>query len=121
MIKYTSKINKIRTFALSLVFIGIIIMYAGLFFKTSFVVMSIFMVVGFIATIASAGVYFWIGMISTQAVQVVCPNCGKVTKVLGRVDACMSCNQPLTMDKSLEGEEFDEKYNSKRQMRKENR
>jgi Zinc-ribbon containing domain len=121
MIKYTSKINKIRTFALSLVFIGIIIMYAGLFFKTSFVVMSIFMVIGFIATIASAGVYFWIGMISTQAVQVVCPNCGKVTKVLGRVDACMSCNQPLTMDKGLEGKEFDEKYNSKREMRKENR
>jgi hypothetical protein len=121
MIKYTSKINKIRTFALSLVFIGIIIMYAGLYFSTNFILMSIIMFIGFFAVLASAGVYLWIGMISTQAVQVVCPNCGKVTKILGRVDACMSCNEPLTMDKNLEGKEFDEKYNSKRAMRKENR
>nr|WP_205727416.1 YgzB family protein [Fictibacillus aquaticus] len=118
MIKYTSKINKIRTFALSLVFIGIIIMYAGLFFKSSFLLMSLFMIVGFLAVIGSSGVYFWIGMISTQAVQVVCPNCGIVTKVLGRADACMSCNQPLTLDKDLEGLEFDEKYNSKKYQKK---
>ena len=31
MAKYSSKINKIRTFALSLVFIGFIIMYVGVF------------------------------------------------------------------------------------------
>lgn len=118
MIKYTSKINKIRTFALSLVFIGIIIMYAGIFFRSHFLLMSLFMLIGFLATLASAGVYFWIGMISTNAVQVECPNCGKVTKVLGRADACMSCNQPLTLDKDLEGLEFDEKYNSKRAMKR---
>ncbi|MFC7372314.1 YgzB family protein [Fictibacillus iocasae] len=118
MIKYTSKINKIRTFALSLVFIGIIIMYAGLFFKSSFLLMSLFMIIGFLAVIGSSGVYFWIGMISTQAVQVVCPSCGIVTKVLGRADACMSCNQPLTLDKNLEGLEFDEKYNSKKYQKK---
>ncbi|MCK6255771.1 YgzB family protein [Fictibacillus sp. WQ 8-8] len=118
MIKYTSKINKIRTFALSLVFIGIIIMYAGIFFRSHFILMSLFMLIGFLATLASAGVYFWIGMISTNAVQVVCPNCGKVTKVLGRADACMACNQPLTLDKDLEGLEFDEKYNSRRAMKK---
>jgi hypothetical protein len=112
-IKYTSKINKIRTFALSLVFIGIIIMYIGLYFQTNVVVMSLFMLFGFLATMASAGVYFWIGMLSTKAVQVECPNCKKVTKVLGRVDACMFCKQPLTMDPSLEGVEFDEKYNRK--------
>ncbi|MDN4527606.1 YgzB family protein [Fictibacillus fluitans] len=117
MIKYTSKINKIRTFALSLVFIGIIIMYAGLYFRSHYILMSLFMLIGFLATLASAGVYFWIGMISTNAVQVVCPNCNKVTKVLGRADACMSCNQPLTLDKNLEGVEFDEKYNSRRAMR----
>ncbi|KSU80846.1 MULTISPECIES: YgzB family protein [Fictibacillus] len=117
MIKYTSKINKIRTFALSLVFIGIIIMYAGLYFRSHFILMSLFMLIGFLATLASAGVYFWIGMISTNAVQVVCPNCNKITKVLGRADACMSCNQPLTLDKNLEGLEFDEKYNSRRAMK----
>ncbi|WP_349409511.1 YgzB family protein [Pseudalkalibacillus sp. SCS-8] len=113
-LKYTSKINKIRTFALSLVFIGIIIMYLGLYFKASFLVMTIFMLIGFLATLSSAAVYIWIGMLSTKAVQVECPNCHKVTKVLGRVDACMFCKQPLTLDPSLEGVEFDEKYNHKK-------
>lgn len=113
-LKYTNKINKIRTFALSLVFIGIAIMYIGIFFKTSVLLMTVFMLIGFLATIASAVVYFWIGMLSTRAIQVVCPNCEKPTKVLGRVDACMHCKQPLTMDPNLDGKEFDEKYNVKK-------
>jgi len=46
-------------------------------------------------------------------VQVVCPNCGKHTKVLGRVDMCMYCREPLTLDPTLEGKEFDEKLNRK--------
>ncbi|WP_413375061.1 YgzB family protein [Alkalihalobacillus sp. 1P02AB] len=112
-LKYTNKINKIRTFALSLVFIGILIMYLGLIFKSTPVVMTILMMVGFLAIIASTLVYFWIGMLSTKTIQVVCPSCEKPTKVLGRVDACMHCSQPLTMDKDLEGEEFNEDYNKK--------
>jgi predicted amidophosphoribosyltransferase len=52
-------------------------------------------------------------MLSTKAVQVVCPNCGKHTKVLGRVDMCMYCREPLTLDPTLEGHEFDEKLNRK--------
>lgn len=112
--KYTSKINKIRTFALSLVFIGFIIMYIGLIFKSTPVLMFLFFVIGFLSIIASAVVYFMIGMLSTKAVQVVCPSCQKVTKILGRVDMCMYCREPLTLDKELEGKEFDESYNSKR-------
>ncbi|MGN1400074.1 MAG: YgzB family protein [Bacillus sp. (in: firmicutes)] len=114
MAKQSSKINKIRTFALSLVFIGIIIMYGGLFFKSSPLVMSIFMLLGVLCVLASTAVYFWIGMISTKTVQVVCPNCGKVTKILGRVDMCMSCNEPLTLDKDLEGKEFKASYNRRK-------
>ena len=34
-LRYSSKINKIRTFALSLIFIGFIIMYVGLIFKST--------------------------------------------------------------------------------------
>ncbi|MBT2664537.1 YgzB family protein [Bacillus sp. ISL-4] len=113
MAKYSSKINKIRTFALSLIFIGFIVMYLGLFFKTNPVVMTIFMVLGLLFIIASTGVYFWIGMLSTKSIQVVCPNCSKHTKILGRVDICMHCEEPLTLDKKLEGEEFNEKYNRK--------
>ncbi|KUP08537.1 hypothetical protein Q75_02640 [Bacillus coahuilensis p1.1.43] len=114
MAKYSNKINKIRTFALSLIFIGIIIMYVGIFFRENPIVMALFIIIGFLAIIASTVVYFWIGMLSTKAVQVQCPSCGKVTKMLGRVDMCMYCNEPMTLDPTLEGKEFDEKYNSKK-------
>lgn len=113
MAKQTNKINKIRTFALSLIFIGIIVMYGGIFFKTSPIVMTIFMILGLLCIVASTVIYFWIGMLSTKTVQVVCPNCQKVTKILGRVDMCMYCNEPLTLDKDLEGKEFKASYNRK--------
>lgn len=113
-IKYSNKINKIRTFALALIFIGIVIMYIGIFFRSSMLVMTIFMLLGFLTVLSSALIYAWIGMLSTRAVQVVCPTCNKVTKMLGRVDACMYCKEPLTLDPELEGKEFDEKYNRKK-------
>ncbi|MEK4031039.1 YgzB family protein [Pseudobacillus sp. FSL P4-0506] len=111
---YSSKINRIRTFALSLIFIGIVIMYAGIFFRQSPFWMTLFMLIGLLSIIASTVVYFWIGMLSTKAVQVVCPSCEKPTKMLGRVDMCMHCKEPLTLDQSLEGKEFDEGYNRKK-------
>ncbi|PLS05876.1 YgzB family protein [Neobacillus cucumis] len=114
MAKYSSKINKIRTFALSLIFIGFIIMYVGIYFRTSPIIMTIFMLLGLIFIIASTVVYFWIGMLSTKTIQVKCPNCGKPTKMLGRVDMCMYCREPLTLDPSLEGKQFDESYNHKK-------
>ncbi|WP_338451252.1 YgzB family protein [Niallia oryzisoli] len=111
--KYSSKINKIRTFALSLIFIGFVVMYFGIFFRNSPILMTIFMLLGLLFIIASTVVYFWIGMLSTKTIQVVCPNCGKHTKMLGRVDMCMYCNEPLTLDPTLEGKEFNEKLNRK--------
>ena len=114
--KYSSKINKIRTFALSLIFIGFFVMYVGIFFKNSPIAMTIFMLLGLLSVVASTVVYFWIGMLSTKAVRVMCPSCEKHTKILGRVDICMHCNEPLTLDQNLEGKEFDEKYNQKRNL-----
>lgn len=108
---YKNKINRIRTFALSLVFIGVVIMYMGIFFRSNEIVMLIFMLLGVIAIIASTVVYAWIGALSTKAAQITCPNCGKETKMLGRVDMCGHCREPLTLDPSLEGKEFDEVYN----------
>lgn len=112
--KYSNKINKIRTFALSLIFIGLFISYLGVFFRKSPLLMAVFILIGFLSIILSTIVYFWIGMLSTKTIQVVCPSCGKPTKMLGRVDACMHCKQPLTMDRELEGKEFDEVYNRKK-------
>ncbi|WP_062105438.1 YgzB family protein [Bacillus niameyensis] len=114
--KYSSKINKIRSFALGLIFAGFIIMYGGIFFKNHPIVMTIFMILGVLAILSSTLVYFWIGMLSTKAVQVICPNCNKPTKVLGKVDMCMYCREPLTLDPNLEGKEFDEKYNRKKNL-----
>ncbi|MGG3891036.1 YgzB family protein [Metabacillus fastidiosus] len=112
--KYSSKINKIRTFALSLIFIGFLIMYIGIFFRTNIWLMTIFMILGLLSIIASTVVYFWIGMLSTKAIQVMCPSCGKPTKMLGRVDMCMYCRESLTLDPELEGKEFNENYNKKK-------
>lgn len=109
---YKSKINKIRTFALSLIFIGIGLMYIGLLTKKIEWLMLLFFILGILSVIFSCVVYFWIGMLSTKAIPIICPSCEKPTKMLGRVDACMHCKQPLTLDKDLEGKEFDEKYNS---------
>ena len=46
MAKYSSKINKIRTFALSLIFIGFLVMYLGIIFKSHPIIMTIFMLLG---------------------------------------------------------------------------
>lgn len=115
---YKSKINKIRTFALSLIFIGFIVMYIGIMFKKIPWLMVTFFVIGVLFIIFSSVVYFWIGMLSTRAVPIICPSCEKPTKMLGVVDACMHCKQPLTLDKDLEGLEFDEKYNKRKYRRK---
>lgn len=115
---YTSKINKIRTFALSLIFIGFIVMYIGIMFKKIPWLMVTFFVLGVLFIIFSTIVYFWIGMLSTRAVPIICPSCEKPTKMLGVVDACMHCKQPLTLDKDLEGLEFNEKYNKRKYRRK---
>lgn len=113
-VKYKSKINKIRSFALILVFAGMILMYIGLYFKNIQWLMVILMILGTISILFSTVVYFWIGMLSTRTVSIICPSCEKPTKMLGKVDVCMHCDQPLTLDRNLEGKEFDERYNSKK-------
>lgn len=115
---YSSKINKIRSFALILLFVGILIMYGGILTKSTPWLMFTFFGLGVLFVILSTLVYFWIGLLSTRAVPIVCPACEKPTKMLGVVDACMHCKQPLTLEESLEGKEFDEKYNSPSYRRK---
>ncbi|MHA6252701.1 YgzB family protein [Oceanobacillus sp. CAU 1775] len=111
---YSNKINKVRSLALILIFGGILLMYVGLLFRTSEWVMLAFFVLGLLMILLSVVVYVWIGTLSLRAVPIVCPSCEKPTKMLGRVDACMHCRQPLTLDENLEGKEFDEKYNKRK-------
>ncbi|WAA08777.1 DUF2614 family zinc ribbon-containing protein [Fervidibacillus albus] len=114
--KYPNKINKIRTVALSLVFVGVFIMYIGIFLKNHPYLMLVFIILGLLSVIASGFIYFWVGMLSVKAVKVVCPSCGKVTKMLGKVDVCMYCNEALTLDKSLDGKDFNEVYRQKKEL-----
>lgn len=90
-----SKINKVRTLALALVFLGIGVMYLGFLWRTA---MPIFLVLGMLVMFSSFGLYFWVGMLSTRATQVTCPNCKRVTKMLGKVDHCMFCKETLSLD-----------------------
>ena len=57
-------------------------------------------------------------MLSSRTIQVKCPNCDQYTKMLGRADICANCNQPLTLDKNLEGKTFNQDYNNKRKSKK---
>src|SRR5690625_4902494 len=115
---YSSKINKIRSFALILIFVGILFMYGGILTKQNEWLMVTFFNIGVLFVVFSCVVYFWIGMLSTKSVSIICPRCEKATKMLGHADACMHCKLPLKIDKHREGVEFDEKYN-KRRYRKE--
>jgi len=47
------------------------------------------------------GVYFWVGMLSTNAPVLECPECGKRTKMLGETDRCMYCHTILTWNPDL--------------------
>ncbi|QDI93200.1 hypothetical protein EPH95_17515 [Salicibibacter halophilus] len=99
---------------MALIFIGIFIMYIAIFvFSNNPILMSIAMIIGFLSVISSSLVYLWIGIKSTQTIHVNCPNCEKQTKILGRADACMHCDEPLTIDPNLEGKELDARYNRK--------
>ena len=94
------KINLIRTFALGLVFGGMIVCYGALLVEAAWA-QALFMLVGLLMVLASTVVYIWIGFLSTKAVYVLCPSCNKQTKVLGKVDECMHCKQQLTLDPNL--------------------
>jgi len=113
-----NKILRIRGYALAMIFVGMIIMYLGIFFRETAWLMLIFLVIGIIPILLSFVIYFWIGMISARAVTVECPNCGGYTKILGTVDYCQHCKEPLTLDKDLEGEVFDNDMNVKHRREK---
>lgn len=118
MKKPGNKILRIRGYALALIFIGMGTMYLGVFFREYQWVFSIFLLIGLLPILLSFVIYFWVGLISTRAVTVQCPNCEKHTKILGHVDFCQHCKEPLTIDKELEGEEFSLDYNVEHRSKK---
>ncbi|QJC51220.1 YgzB family protein [Paenibacillus albicereus] len=103
MLLKSSKINEFRLWGLVLILVGMGVMIlgtAGIVFwgQTGKVFAAVFMVIGMIALVVSVGIYFWAGMLSTSAVMLICPECGRQTKILGRTDRCMYCKTILTLD-----------------------
>ncbi|WP_438448476.1 DUF2614 family zinc ribbon-containing protein [Gorillibacterium sp. sgz5001074] len=100
----SSKVNEFRLWGLLLTMGGLLLMIigtVGIVFKwgaVGQVIAAIFMILGLISVMTSMGVYFWAGMLSTSAVILQCPECGKTTKVLGKVDRCMFCKTILSLD-----------------------
>ncbi|MFF2912775.1 DUF2614 family zinc ribbon-containing protein [Paenibacillus sp. NPDC057934] len=99
----SAKINAFRTWGLLLTMLGMGLMIlgtAGIVFwgPAGKVFAGIGLVIGLIAMVASMAIYFWAGMLSTSAVQVECPECHKLTKMLGKTDRCMFCHTILTLD-----------------------
>ncbi|OAB40971.1 YgzB family protein [Paenibacillus glacialis] len=102
----SAKINAFRTWGLLLTMIGMGLMVlgtAGIVFwgHSGKILAAIGLVIGLIAMVGSLGIYFWAGMLSTSAVQIQCPQCGKLTKMLGRTDRCMFCKTILTTDSGI--------------------
>jgi len=105
-----SKITTMRTLGLGLMLLGLGVMVLGtggilLFGDPGKIIAAVFLVIGLIACLASTAVYFWAGMISTGAPVVECPECGKRTKMLGKMDRCMYCHTILTTDPALATEQ----------------
>ncbi|MGF9700555.1 YgzB family protein [Paenibacillus sp. MABNR03] len=103
MVFKSAKINAFRTWGLLLTMLGMGLMVlgtAGIVFwgHAGKVFAAVGLVIGLVAIMASLAIYFWAGMLSTSAVQVDCPECGKLTKMLGKTDRCMFCHTILTLD-----------------------
>lgn len=99
----SSKISSFRLWGLLLTMAGMGMMIlgtAGIVFwgHSGKIVAAIGLVIGLFAMLGSLAVYFWAGILSTSAVQIECPECHKLTKMLGKTDRCMFCRTILTLD-----------------------
>ena len=104
MLFKTAKVNEFRLWGLLLTMGGMLLMIFGLvgivfdWGKIGQIFAAVFLVIGLLSVLASMAVYFWAGMLSTSAVPLECPECGKITKILGKTDRCMFCKTILSFD-----------------------
>lgn len=99
----SSKINEFRLWGLLLTMFGMGLMIlgtAGIVFwgQSGKIIAGIGLAIGLIFMLGSLAIYFIAGMLSTSAVQLECPECHKLTKMLGKTDRCMFCKTILTLD-----------------------
>ncbi|MBP1990928.1 DUF2614 family zinc ribbon-containing protein [Paenibacillus eucommiae] len=104
----SSKVNEFRLWGLLMTMGGMLLMILGLagvvfdWGTIGRVIAVTCMIIGMLAMLVSMGIYFWAGMLSTSSTVIECPECGKVTKILGKTDRCMYCKTILTLDPKQE-------------------
>lgn len=106
------KLNRLRNFALGLMFVAFLVMYLSTFGAKSpatHFLLPIGIVGGVFIAIIAMFIYFRIGAISMRAPKVDCPQCGRTTKILGATDRCAYCKQPLRISTDKSGTVFAEK------------
>lgn len=101
----TSKMNEFRTWGLVFILAGMACMILGtgavvFQFPGKDIFLWVGLILGLLLMFASMCVYFWAGMLSTSARQIQCPECGGMTKMLGKTDRCNHCRTILTLDPS---------------------
>lgn len=99
----SSKLNEFRLWGLLLTLIGMGIMLLGtipilLWDNVGKSYAIIFFVIGMFSMLGSVAVYFFAGVMSTSAIVIECPECGKPTKILGKTDRCMYCKTILSLE-----------------------
>jgi hypothetical protein len=105
----SSKVNEFRLWGLVLILVGMGVMIAGtagiVFWgsKAQWIA-GVFLILGMITMLGSVAIYFWAGVLSTSAVVLECPECGRQTKMLGKTDRCMFCKTILTLDPAYAGD-----------------
>ncbi|MVP02011.1 DUF2614 family zinc ribbon-containing protein [Paenibacillus lutrae] len=113
MLLKSSKINEFRLWGLLLTMGGMLVMIIGLagvvfdWGTIGRIIAGIFLIIGLISMLGSMAIYFWAGMMSTSAVALDCPECGKRTKMIGKTDRCMFCKTILTVDPAMASEQAD--------------
>jgi hypothetical protein len=105
MILKSSKINEFRLWGLLLTLIGMAVMILGtaavlIWGAAGRPITIVGLVFGMLFMIGSMVVYFWAGIMSTSALIIECPECGKQTKMLGKSDRCMHCKTILSLEES---------------------
>nr|WP_276716721.1 YgzB family protein [Kyrpidia tusciae] len=95
------KLNRLRNIALLLMLVSFAVMYLGVFWPHT--VLPFTLAAGFLILMWAIGIYFRVGAVSMRLPQVECPNCHRITKMIGREDGCMYCGTPVHLPEEQQG------------------
>ncbi|MDF2608055.1 MAG: hypothetical protein K0S34_2251 [Bacillales bacterium] len=103
---FKKRLNKFRNLSLLSIVIGFLLIYSGIFFTSSMLILSILTAIGFLLIIGSTISYFILGVYEGRAFSVTCPHCGKNTKMYKKIDYCFYCLEPITTIPEYHGKEI---------------